>query len=361
MKCYDELLAACRAIESAWLRCDNRCEDFAAVVLQHTEGLDLSPFGDLCHTPALLSHPYVASLQRPSTFSDLYFKLYDNGRFWVEVLNWWGSDINVHDHNFSGVQFQLRGASLNVVYRYQVQHALSNLTLGRLEVARAELWQPGARSLVRPGAAEPHNVSHLDIPTVSLLIRTHPQPALGQQNNYLAPDVSGNYGIADIIFRKKIGALRLLARGPRSEFQRTLRATLERQTHAENLFTLLKLLDIVFRPEHAGLLLDYARRGALEHRLLNAVAMHRAQDYLSNSIKHVAGLNRDEILLVCLLASSFDRDSWLAIRASLRAQGMEPDCERSHAGLRRKLHGAQRQQFDNILSLYELDRQCLAA
>ena len=360
MKSYDDLLDALHTIERAWAEHDNRCEAFAAVVMRHTTGLDLSAFSELGNTPELLSNEPIAALQHPSTFSDLYFKLFDNGHFWVEVLNWWGSDINVHDHNFTGVQFQLRGASLNVVYRYHIHQALADLTLGRLEVARAELWRPGARSIVRAGAAEPHNVSHLDVTTVSLLIRTHPQSAYGAQNNYLAPDVSGNYGIADIVFRKKIAALRLLARGPRCEFQRVLRATLAQQTHAQNLFTWLKLLDIAFHAEHTELLLEYAQRGALEQRLIRAVAYHRAQHYLTNTIKYVAGLTAQQKLLVSALAAAFDENSFEAILSSLSTTEAPMDVSRGLAEIQDRLVGDQRRQFDDILRLYQLDFACLA-
>ena len=224
------MLEVARSIEREWLAHDNDCDQFPGIVYRLTEKLDLSEFGDLSNLPALLQNPYTASLQRPSTFSDLYLKLYDNGRFWIEVLNWWGSDINVHDHNFSGVQFQLKGNSLNVGYHFDAKERMTNLNFGELSVVDAEIWKKVTARLSEPGTIAPHNVSHLDVPTVSLLIRTHPVLAYGHQWNYLAPGVTGNYGVADIIFRKKVGALRLLSKGPRDDFHRTVRKVLQSQT-----------------------------------------------------------------------------------------------------------------------------------
>src|ERR1700744_3691045 len=110
---HQALLAVMPKIEKAWRRFDNNCAYFADIVYEHTRDLDLSPFGELSNLTRLLQDPSVASIQQASLFADFFFKLCDNGLFWIEVLNWWGSDINIHDHDFSGMQFQLKGDSLN--------------------------------------------------------------------------------------------------------------------------------------------------------------------------------------------------------------------------------------------------------
>jgi len=351
---YRDLLEATRAIEADWRAADNACEAFPEIVWERTSGLDLSPFGDLANVPELLETAAIASLQLPSTFSDLYFKLYDNGKFWVEVLNWWASDINVHDHNFSGVQFQLTGRSLNVVYRFDWEARTSGLSFGELSVASAEVWNEGSRSFVSPGTVAPHNVSHLDVPTVSLLIRTHPNAAYGGQRNYLAPDVAGDYGVADIIFRKKIGALRLLARGSPIKFHSALRRVLASQTHTENLFTLLKLVDLVFQSEHVALIHEYAALGDTEAVLVRAVAYHRAQNFLTNTVKYAAGLTEDEILAVSALAAAFSQTSLDEIVRDLVARGGSLDMRRLLSTIDTKLSPDMQAQFRAVLSLFDI-------
>src|SRR5690348_9352630 len=108
-----DLWDACQDISDEWRKHDNDCAAFPDIVCSKTKGLDLSYFGELSNLVETLEDPHVAVLQTPSTFSDLYVQLFNNGRFHVEVLNWWRSDINIHDHDFSGVQFQLKGLSLN--------------------------------------------------------------------------------------------------------------------------------------------------------------------------------------------------------------------------------------------------------
>jgi hypothetical protein len=352
---YRELLEVTTDIEAAWRLAGNACEAFAEIVWEHTSGLNLSAFGDLANVPELLETAAISSLQQPSTFSDLYFKLYDNGKFWVEILNWWGSDINVHDHNFSGVQFQLKGRSLNVGYRFDKECSAPGLYLGELIVESATLWNEGERSIVNPGTDRPHNVSHLSVPTVSLLIRTHPDVAYGGQNNYFAPDVAGNYDIADIIFRKKIAALRLLSRGNPADFRRALLRVLSAHTHVENLFTILKLMDILFEPEHVDMVCNYAARGDLETIIVRAVAYHRAQTFLTYNVKYVSGLTDDELVAVSALASSFSQSSLDEIVTQLSRIGLALHMEHLLPAIESKLPAEARPQFRASLDLLGID------
>src|SRR5688572_17451273 len=89
-----DLDCACRDIDAEWRRSDHDVEAFPEIVLRGTNGLDLAFFGELANITQLLEDPYVAHLQKLSSFSDVYLLLWHNSRFHVEVLNWWGSDIN---------------------------------------------------------------------------------------------------------------------------------------------------------------------------------------------------------------------------------------------------------------------------
>lgn len=354
---YRELLEAAKKIEAAWRLEGNCCTAFPAIALERTSHLDLSPFGNLANLPELLENPAISCLQQPSTFSDLYFKLYDNGKFWVEVLNWWGSDINVHNHNFSGVQFQLRGRSLHVTYRFEeADRIAADLAFGTLSVTSAELWNVGDHSVSLPGIEHPHNVSHLDTPTVSLLIRTHPRQECGGQNNYFAPDIAANYFVADVVFRKKIGALRLLARNNSTDFGATFHRVLAHHTHTENLFTLLKLIDLIFTPERVGLVEEYGSTGTLESRIVRAVAYHRGQQLLANTIKNVRGLTEEEVLVTSVLSCAFSRPSLETILSHLAAGGVQLDISKLVPAIESKLSEALRVQFRGVLELFGLSR-----
>jgi hypothetical protein len=351
---YNQLLEVAAAIDREWRAYDNNCEAFPEIVWRLTDDLDVSALGELAELTALLDHPYVASIQEPSTFSDLYLKLYDNGRFWIEVLNWWGSDINIHDHNFSGIQFQLAGSSLNVVYRFDIEMRLTNLDVGVLAIAKAEIWNAGTRSVVQPGRVEPHNVSHLDSPTVSLLIRTHPVALYGHQSNYLPPDLTGNYGVADIVFRKKVGALRLAARGDIARFNSMFAEVITTGTHADNLFTMLKTADVLFHPDHVGLVSDYASRGELEERIVRCVAYYRAQHYVANSLKYQPDVTGDDLVTIGMLASAYDRATFERIGTLLDGADARVDSSTRLACLRSHLRDDHVGQYDRVVELLGL-------
>jgi hypothetical protein len=350
---YRELLERAREIEVAWRATGNACEAFADIAWERTADLDLSAFGDLASVPELLELPAISSLQHPSTFSDLYFKVFDNGKFWVEILNWWASDINVHDHNFSGVQFQLRGRSLNVGYAFRPLVQMPDLAFGELTITSAEVWDEGDRSIVRPGTVAPHNVSHLNVPTVSLILRTHPNAAYGGQRNYLPPAVAANYDVADIVFRKKVGSLRLLGGRRDPSFPRALERALDHQTDTENLFTLLKLVDVVFTDRYSRLLTEYASRGELQAAIVRAVSYHRAQQIL-NSAKWAPGLDDDEILAISMAAASFSSETFAAI-LELRGDRRAPeDWARDLIDSEGKLSASLRRSYRGALELLGL-------
>lgn len=349
---YRELLDRAVEIEAAWRAEGNTCDAFADIAWERTTGLDLSAFGEIANVPELLEVAAISSLQHPSTFSDLYFKLFDNGKFWVEILNWWGSDINVHDHNFSGVQFQLRGRSLNVAYAFVSEIFMPGLAVGDLRVDSAEVWEPGDRSIVRPGTASSHNVIHLSVPTVSLIIRTHPSSAYGGQNNYLPPDIAADYAVADIAFRKKIATLRLLAQRRDPQFVFAFEHVLNHHTHCENLFTILKLIDLVFVPDYVGLVHKYASRGEVETLIVRAAAYHRAQQVLTNGVKYAPGLTADEILAVSVLAAAFSEESLSAIIGHLKAAGRTTDVTGLLAVIHAKLDTDLQRQLHSALELF---------
>ncbi len=346
------LHSVCRAIEREWRRHDDDVEAFPDIVMAHTSDLDLSSFGELSNVMNLLGDPYVAQLQKLTTFSDAYLMLWHNGRFHVEVLNWWGSDINIHDHNFSGVQVQLVGESLNILYDFGCARRSSRLCSAPLTVRGAEIWTPGTRSRVRPGGTDPHTVHHLTFPTSSLLFRTVPTPDFGPQLNYFPPGVSGSYTVADPIFRKKVEALRNLSRGPQADFHRVFREVIASQTPTETLFTVLKMTDIVFREHHVELLHALAGESHEFRAIVEAAVFRRATEFFLETIKPRPDLTEDEVLAVSVLAGAFDEASLNTILRALQEKGRAVDLVRSLTRLSAHLPSTLRIELRKILQLF---------
>ena len=351
---HEMLCRHCDAIDELWAAKDYALESFPDIVLSTTEGVDLTPFGAIEDIMTLFADPGIANLQALSSFSDLYVKLYDNGRFWVEILNWWGSDINIHDHDFSGVQFQLRGRSWNVDYLFDEIEAVGEMRLGDVSIADAQIWSEGDRSVVLPGRQYLHNVCHLDVPTVSLLIRTHPQPSFGPQWNYFPPGVAANYGIADVVFRKRVKALRLLAKGDRQIFLDAFRSYRADLTLEQLIFTLVKMIDILFNKDFVEIVHEILTPGdQLTERIVEAASYHRATEAIK-LLKNTTDLSQQEIVVLSIMGSSFDRDSVEYIVDCLSRDGHYVDFPGSVAGLREKLKPTQQRTLENTLSLFGL-------
>ena len=319
----EKLRSRCTEIDARWRDLHFDYSSFPALVQNLTGDLDLTPFGQVDEVIQLLADPEVADLQRLSSFSDLYVKLFDNGRFWIEILNWWGSDINIHDHDFAGVQFQLAGHSLNVGYEFAEEAQLDGLATGGLAVKSATLWRPGDRSIVEPGRKAPHNVCHIDVPTVSLLIRTHPDPAFGPQWNYFPPGIAGSYGVATPSFRKHVQALRLLARNSPDVFRGAFSRFSELRTKQELLFGLVKMVDILFDADKVGLVHELAERSLEDEAIVEALVFYRAVESIKH-YKNTRSLPWEMRLALSIAASGTDSHQFEQIIGLLRSGGFDP-------------------------------------
>jgi len=345
---------ACGHIAKEWAATSNDIYAFPEVAMKFTEGLDLSVFADVANLHAVLAKPEIAKLQAPASFSDLYYVLFDNREFYVEVLNWWGSDINVHDHDFSGVQIQVLDSSLNVEYSFDEAELIDGVAVGRVGLARAELWPQGARSRVVPGM--PHNVSHLAEPTVSILFRTHPNPNFGPQRNYFAPEIAATYPVHDVVWRKKAQMLRLLATATdKSRFAKAFRAVTDSQTANENLFTLIKMVDLVFAHDVVACVHEFAARDELCAKIVDAAAFYRANELLAKGLKYRAGTSADEVICASALSAAFDFASFDKIDSDLRAAGYKLDLWATLDDMRRRLEGREARTLATLIDLFGLD------
>lgn len=354
IKEYKNLCSTCEKIDEKWAEKDYKIKYFPEIVFSETENLDLSPFGKIEDVVDILSDPKISKYQALSSFSDLYIKLYDNGRFLVEILNWWGSDINIHDHDCSGVQFQLRGQSLNVTYSFEKFENQGEVYLGKISLVDAKIWKSGDRYFVLTGRIAPHNVCHLSLPTVSLLIKTYPKPSLGPQWNYFPPGVAASYGVADTIFRKRVQALRLLAKGNKNDFLKAFRKHIFDTPSNQVLFTLLKMIDVLFEHDYVDIIIKIsAQKNELMNHIIEATAMYRAAELMKH-IKNTFVFSESEILLLSIIGSSFDKVSVEKAIFCLSNLGYKINFDDSITNIRNKINVNQQINFDNVLKLYKL-------
>ena len=347
---YNDLETKMGKIESAWQKAQYSADFFPEIVWEQTERLDLSPLGEVSNQMKLMEIPSVRCLQKQSTFSDLYFRVFDNGRFMIEILNWWGGHVNVHDHDFSAVQFQLKGDALNVVYDFEEESAHGALRFGDLKVRQSEIWKEGSRSLVAPGDIDPHSVFHIGSPTTSLLIRTAATPRYGSQSNYF-PTLAAHYYVSNDIQRKKLTALGLLARKNPNEFRALLNNCIATQSYSENFFMLLKLGSIVFGDSYVDIVSDYAAMGLEESKIVESVAINNGIDGLKTMANETEGLSYDEKLAAFIAAGSHNMSNRIRLVEQLSTHGTVVDFNKEISGFLNKLASDERIRAEQYIDL----------
>lgn len=351
---YNDISELCSRIERQWLKYQNASEDFYKVAWEQSEGFDLSPLGEVANQMRLLEHPSVRLNQQRSTFSDLYFQLFNNGRFMIEVLNWAGSHVNVHDHDFSGVQFQLKGDAMNVVYDFEQEGETQGaLRFGKLKVRHGEIWKQGGRSIVRAGAVDPHSVFHLGNPTTSLLIRTLPTARLGQQSNYF-PTLTAHYSVNTDIQRKKLTGLSLLAKQDRKEFRNCFNQFLNSQSYSENFFMLLKLGELLFTDDFVDLIYAFAERGEAEAKIVHSVAFNNGIDFLKTKANQYAPHTLEEKLAVFTIAATHGPENMRKLASDLQSSGFDLRLREHLPAFGAKLGSQDRERYGQYLELFEM-------
>jgi len=272
----EKLVKIANAIESDWKKANYCSTRFHEVVWDHTTENTFNSLSDVKSQLDFIDHQFVRHLQLSSTFSDMFVQLFNNGRFTIEILNWWGGQVNIHDHDFSAVQFQLKGDALNVIYDFEDGDRQGALQFGNLKIRNTNIWKEGSRSIVRAGDVDPHSVLHIGQPCTSLLVRTLPTKRYGAQSNYF-PNLRAHYYVATVMQRKKLTGLQLLAASNLDTFTSQLSAYIAQQSLSENLFMLDKLSSILFQPNMKRILFSLVSEHQEIEELLPALIFnHRS-------------------------------------------------------------------------------------
>lgn len=312
---YNELETVMERIEQKWQKQNYSTDLFPEIAWEETKNFDFSPLGEIRNQMKLFDMPGVRVQQKPSTFSDLYVQAFHNGRFMVEILNWWGGHVNVHDHDFAAVQFQLKGDALNAEYEFTTSQDAGALRFGDLTMQAAEVWQEGGKSKVYPGKNHAHSVFHLGQPTTSLLVRTVATPRYGAQSNYF-PKLAAHYYVSNDIQRKKLTALSLLSRNTDNEFRETFTHFLNTQSLCENFFMMIKLGPVLFQERFVGLIAEYASRGEQEAKLVETVITNNGIDFFKARVNDIEGLTQGERLAGFAVAASHNLEGFKTLEQS---------------------------------------------
>jgi hypothetical protein len=129
--------------------------------------------------------------QTESGFGQPELVVYDEPRFYIQILFWLEGTTDIHQHEFSGAFHVLQGSSLHSRYEFADPEPITaHLRVGRLRLQSARLLETGRTEIIRSGGGYIHSLFHLDTPSLTVVVRTHTDPGTGPQFTYLPPHLA---------------------------------------------------------------------------------------------------------------------------------------------------------------------------
>lgn len=251
--------------------------------------------------------------QTASGFGQPELVVFDDPRFYIQLLFWLDGTTQIHQHEFSGAFHVLEGSSLHSEFAFaNVRPVTAHFRVGDLQLAGTELLETGRTVPITSGAASIHSLFHLETPSVTVVVRTHSDPGTGPQFTYLPPHVAVDPFFSDALTTRRLQLLDVLDRTGAEDYAEVVRTMVASLDYERGFFTLQNCLVAlqergeweetwdVFAEKH-GPLADYAAstleeivwrdrlvglRGSIEdsdHRFFLALLLNvpRASDILS--------------------------------------------------------------------------------
>lgn len=306
-------------IENRWRDIDYSCYGFADIAKDEMLRADLVNAFEFKLLNQFINRSEIKAIQIASEFSELHMKLFDNGKFYIEVLNWWDKDTSIHDHGFSGVLLQLEGSALNALYTFEEDATVSHsLRLGSIKLKDIQISNKGDYRVIPCGRDECHAVLHLEQPTISLIIRTHPVVELSPQLNYFPPHLLVDHSAIDIAFGKRIKYFKLLGMMQGSSFRDELLLTMNSSSHTENFWLLMKLSGLIFSPGNIAIVRDFIETAnsssdkVVREKLIQSTYARKCSQFIIDQVKPRFSDRPTRLLLAGLAASYSAADYNLA-------------------------------------------------
>jgi hypothetical protein len=129
--------------------------------------------------------------QTQSGFGEPELVVYDDPRFYIQILFWLDGSTDIHQHKFSGAFHVLVGSSIHSRFEFESSEPVSaHLRVGQLRMTETHLLETGSTVPIVSGHSHIHSLFHLDTPSISVVIRTHSDPGTGPQFTYLPPHLA---------------------------------------------------------------------------------------------------------------------------------------------------------------------------
>jgi hypothetical protein len=180
-------------IERMWLEHHYGEEMFPEIVL---EILGSDPPGERVKAADIIDwvfgsrQPFRQPKER-DLFGEPPVMLFQAPRFYIEALFWLSGTTAIHEHAFSGGFAVLAGSSVHSHWRFAPKRTVSSrLICGRLERVSTEILRPGGIRPIYSGDRLIHQLFHLEMPSVTIVVRTYEERHHLPQYKYLPPGLA---------------------------------------------------------------------------------------------------------------------------------------------------------------------------
>jgi hypothetical protein len=181
--------------------------------------------------------------QTASGFGQPELVVFDDPRFYIQLLFWLDGTTQIHQHEFSGAFHVLQGSSLHAEFVFaNVRPVTAHFRLGDLQLTGTELLETGRTVPITSGASSIHSLFHLETPSVTVVVRTHSDPGTGPQFTYLPPHVAVDPFFSDALTTRRLQLLDVLDRTGAEDYGEVVRGMVAALDYERGFFTLQNCL-----------------------------------------------------------------------------------------------------------------------
>ncbi|WP_394843876.1 hypothetical protein LZC95_43340 [Pendulispora brunnea] len=253
-----------------------------------------------------------------ATFGQPPVTLYEGRRFYIEALFWLDGSPAVHSHSFAGAFQVFEGTSLHSVYEFEErQRVNADFRIGDMRCTKAEYLHRGDVRRILPGDEFIHSTFHLDVPSVSLVVRTRhstPRDSSGdRQFTFFRPGMARASHFQDDAVTRRCQLLKMLGMLGHDDYD----AELLRLVEADDFESMIRYLevDLELRRDIESIAAILSRVGTKHGKktrlLLHAILNSAREQTICGLRKTVQDARLRRFLAVAMVA--WDRKSALAL------------------------------------------------
>ena len=205
-----------KKIERAWLQCSYSEESFSQLAL---DTLEQDPPGQHVEVKDIVdwlfgSNQWFLQPSQRDLFGEPPVMLFQAPRFFIEALFWFSGTTDIHEHAFSGAFAVLAGSSVHSHWRFERERVVSSRMLcGQLERVATEILHPGDMRPIYSGDRLIHQLFHVEVPSVTIVIRTYVDRNHLPQYKYRPPGLAIDPEDRDSLRTRRLIFLDNMARG----------------------------------------------------------------------------------------------------------------------------------------------------